>query len=275
MRLVRGHLQALIEIVQILSRHKELTFEMAKRELSDRYAGQAFGKLWAVIHPIFLMGVFVFIFAVVFKMKIGGTRDLPLDYTVYLLSGLVSWLSFQEVALKSCTTITSNATLVNQVIFPLEVLPAKTVLASLFPMFVSLSILLVYVLIKYGSLHLTYFLLPFLVTLQVLAMIGIAYFLSSVGVYFRDLKDIVQLFVTMGIYLIPVFYLPTMLPSIFKPILYINPFSYFIWCYQDVLYFGRIEHPWAWVVVGLVSASTFIIGYRVFRKIRPVLGNIL
>ena len=95
MRLVRGHLQAFVEIVQILSRHRDLTFEMAKRELSDRYAGQAFGKLWAVIHPIFLMGVFVFIFAVVFKMKIGGTRDMPLDYTVYLLSGLVSWLSFQ------------------------------------------------------------------------------------------------------------------------------------------------------------------------------------
>lgn len=55
MRLVRGHLQALIEIVQILSRHRDLTFEMAKRELSDRYAGQAFGALWAIIQCVFLI----------------------------------------------------------------------------------------------------------------------------------------------------------------------------------------------------------------------------
>ena len=139
MRLVKGHLQAFTEILQILRRHRDLTFEMAKRELSDRYTGQVFGMLWAVIHPVFMMGLYVFIFAVVFKQKIGGTTDLPLDYTAYILSGLVSWLSFQEAINKSCVTITSNASLVKQVIFPVEILPVKSVLASLFPMLVSLG----------------------------------------------------------------------------------------------------------------------------------------
>lgn len=275
MRLAKGNLQAFTEIVKILSHYRELTFEMARREMSDRYAGQAFGMLWAVIHPLFMMGLYVFIFAVVFKQKIGGTIDMPLDYTAYILSGLVSWLGFQDSLSKSAVAITSNTALVKQVVFPLEILPVKTVLASLFPMIVSLLVLTLYVLISHGFLHWTYLLLPLLLLMQVMMMIGLAYLLAPIGAYLRDLKDVVQLFALLGVYIMPVVYLPAWVPALFKPILYINPFSYFVWCYQDVLYFGRIEHPLAWLVVLLQSFLTFVFGYRVFRKLKPALGNAL
>jgi lipopolysaccharide transport system permease protein len=275
MRLVRGHWQATAEIVSLLRRHRDLTLEMAKRELSDRYAGQAFGLLWAVGHPMFMIGLYVFIFAIVFRQKIGGTREMPLDYTAYLLSGLVAWMSVQESMLKSCTVITGNAALVKQVVFPLEILPVKSVLASLFPQLVSLVLLMAYVLVTHGSLHATYALLPVLVTMQLMWMIGIAYVLSPLGVYFRDAKDFVQLFAMAGAYLVPVFYLPNWVPAPFKPVLYLNPFSYLIWCYQDALYFGRFEHPWAWLAVSVMSTTTFALGYRVFRKLKPTLGNML
>lgn len=262
-------------MVSLLRRHRDLTFEMARRELSDRYAGQAFGLLWAIGHPAFMIGLYVFIFAVVFKQRIGGTVDLPLDYTTYLLSGLVAWLSVQESMVKSCTVITGNASLVKQVVFPLEILPVKGVLASLFPQVVSLVLLITYVLVTHGSLHLTYALLPVLMALQLMWMIGIAYILAPIGVYFRDIKDFVQLFATAGPYLVPAFYLPEWVPAFFKPVLYLNPFSYLIWCYQDALYFGRFEHPWAWGVTIVLSSTTFAVGYRVFRKLKPTLGNLL
>jgi lipopolysaccharide transport system permease protein len=106
-------------------------------------------------------------------------------------------------------------------------------------------------------------------------MIGVAYILAPIGVYFRDIKDFVQLFSILGIYLMPIFYLPNWVPSLFKPLIYLNPFSYLIWCYQDALYYGRIEHPWAWIVVVLLSVGTFIFGYRIFRKLKPALGDLL
>src|SRR5262245_40820787 len=158
MRLARGHIRAAREIASLLWRHRDLTLVMARRELSDRYAGQMFGLAWAIGHPLFLTGLFVFIFAVVFKQRVGGTRELPLDYTTYLLSGLVAWMSIQESLVKSCTAITSNTSLVKQVVFPLEVLPVKGVLASFFPQLVSLAALIGYVLITYHWLHLTYLL---------------------------------------------------------------------------------------------------------------------
>lgn len=275
MRLLRGHFQAFSEIVTLLTRYRDLTFEMARREIADRYAGQAFGIFWAIGHPVFMIGLYIFIFSFVFRQKIGGTVDLPLDYTSYILTGMVAWLGFQESMIKSCTAITSNSSLVKQVVFPLEILPVKGVLASFFPQLISLLILISYVLITNRGLPLTYALLPVLIALQLMAMIGLAYILSALSAYIRDIKDFVQLYATAGVYLMPVFYLPAWVPQIFKPLIYLNPFSYMIWCYQDALYYGRIGHPAAWIINIAISISIFIVGYRIFRKLKQQFGTVL
>jgi lipopolysaccharide transport system permease protein len=271
----RNHLQAFHEIALLLTRYRQLTWEMTRREISDRYAGQAFGLFWALGHPLILMGVYVFIFAVVFKVRIGGTRELPLDYTTYLLSGLIPWLSFQESMSKGSVVIVSNANLVKQVVFPIEILPVKGVIASFATQLISSLILMVYVLFRHATLPATYFLLPLLFFFQILAMIGVSYILSSIGTYFRDLKDFIQVFGVVGVFLMPIFYLPDQVPELFRPLLYLNPFTYMGWCYQDACYFGRIAHPWAWILFLVGSVSTFYFGYRIFRKLKPLFGNVL
>jgi lipopolysaccharide transport system permease protein len=270
-----NHLQAFSEIAQLLTRHRQLTVEMARREITDRYLGQFFGAFWALAHPLVFMGVYVFIFAFVFKVKVGGTRELPLNYTVYLLSGLIPWLCVQEALSKNTSAITSNANLVKQVVFPVEILPVKGVLSSLFTECIFLIFLTIYVLAVYHYLPWTYVMIPVLLFFQGLGMIGISYILSAVCVYFRDLKDFVQVFVVVGVYLIPAFYLPEFVPPSFRPLLYMNPFSYLIWCYQDALYFGTFAHPWAWWIFSALSLLTFYFGYRLFRKLKLMFGNVL
>ena len=104
------------------------------------------------------------------------------------------------------------------------------------------------------------------------------------GTYFRDVKDFVQVFCIAGMYLMPVVYLPTMVPEIFRPLLYLNPFSYMAWCYQDACYFGRFQHPWAWPVFMFGSLADVLCGLsrvsqveglfreRVVRKWAGVVG---
>jgi lipopolysaccharide transport system permease protein len=269
------HFQAFRESIHVLILHRRLTLEMAKREIQDRYLGQVFGIAWALGHPLVLMAVYVFIFAFVFKVKIGSTRAWPLDYTTYLLSGLIPWLSFQESMSKGSTVIVGNANLVKQVIFPIEILPVKGVVASLITQVIFLVLLIVYVLVTHYGLPWTYILLPLLVMLQALAMIGVSYILAAIGTYFRDSKDFVQVFSVIGLYLLPIFYLPEAVPELFRPILYLNPFSYLIWCYQDVLYFGQFEHWWAWPILVAMSMGVFVSGYRLFRKLKIMFGNVL
>ncbi|MFN6202376.1 MAG: ABC transporter permease [Acidobacteriota bacterium] len=269
------NIAAFRELFILLTRHRQLTIEMAKREIADRYSGQVFGLLWAFGHPLTVMLVYVFIFRFVFSIKIGGTVEMPLDYSAYLLSGLIPWLAFSETMNKACTVVASNATLVKQVIFPLEVLPVKGSLATLATAMIFFLLLLSYIVLALGIVPWTFLLLPVLIFLQVLAMIGVSYTLSAIGVFFRDIKDFVQVFSVIGVYLMPAFYLPSLVPPFFRPFLYLNPFSYMIWCFQDLIYFGRIEHRVAWIVFPIMSLVVFVLGYRIFRKLRPLFANVL
>lgn len=270
-----GNFQAVRELASLLTRHRHLTWEMAKREITDRYVGQILGAFWAIGHPLILILVYAFVFGFVFKVKIGSTPDMPLDYTTYMLAGLIPWLSFLDSISKSTVAIVSNANLVKQVVFPIEILPIKGVLSSLLTEGIFLGLLAAYVLVTKHFLPWTYLLIPVLLLLQALAMIGMSYFLSAIGAFLRDLKDLVQVFSVAGVYLIPAFYLPSFVPGIFRRLLYINPFSHLIWCFQDALYFGRFAHPWAWAVMSALSIVVFAAGYRFFRRIKTVFGNLL
>lgn len=259
----------------LLTSHRQLTWEMTKKELTDRYAGQVLGTVWVLGHPLIMISVYVFLFIVVYDSRIPPELKLKLDMTTYLLSGLLPWMAFQESMAKASTAILNESSLVKQVVFPIEILPVKGVIVSLLTQVITLSLLLIYVLVKYQALYWTVALIPFLLFFQCLAMIGISYVLSSVGVFLRDLKDFVQVFCFAGVFLMPIFFLPSQVPSLFRPILYLNPFSYMIWCYQDAIFFGSFEHPWAWCVFMVASVVIFYIGYGIFYKLKHVFGNVL
>jgi lipopolysaccharide transport system permease protein len=272
---LKANLQAFYELMQLLTRHRRLTFELAKREIGERYSGQLFGTFWTIGHPLSLMIVYVFVFSFVFNMRIGGTIEMPLNYTSYMLAGLIPWLAFQDTLMKSGTVVVTNANLVKQVIFPIEVLPVKGVLATLATEIVFLLLLSLYNLVTYHKLLWTYTLLPVLFIVQALAMIGTSYLLAAIGVYFRDIKDFVQVFCSVAFFLLPILYLPAAVPRAVRAILYVDPFSYLVWCYQDLLYYGRFAHPWAWAVFTSTSLFVFVLGYRVFRKLKVMFGNVL
>ena len=272
---VQDRWDGVCEPIEVLRRHRALTWELTKREITDRYAGQIFGTLWAVGHPLVMMGVYVFVFAVVLKTKVGGGQAMPHDYTVYLLSGLIPWLAFQEAMSKAGTVIKSHANLVKQVVFPVEILPVKGILAAMITQLIASALLAIYTFASSGTLPWTWSLVPLLWVCQFMAMAGVCYILASVGTYFRDVKDFVQIFCTAGVYAMPVFYLPEWVPDMMKPLIWLNPFSYLGWCFQDACYFGRIEHPWAWIVFCGGSPFLFLIGYRVFRHLRVCFGSVL
>jgi lipopolysaccharide transport system permease protein len=259
----------------LLYRHRALTLALVRREILDRYVGQMLGAFWVVGHPLILVSVYIFIFQYVFKMRVGGTPDMPLDYTVYILAGLIPWLSFAEALSKGPTVMHTNASLVKQVVFPIEVLPVKTALATFITQALCTIILMIYVVCTHGSLPWTYALLPVLWVAQFLAMAGVCFALSAVGAYFRDLKEFVQVFTVVGMYLMPLAYLPDWVPQSLRLLLYLNPFSYMIWCFQDACYFGRFEHPWAWVVFLVGSLLAFACGYHLFHRLKNFFGSVL
>lgn len=251
-----------------------MIWELAKRDLRDRFAGQFFGVVWAVGHPLFLMALYVLVFVYIFPVRLGTDSAMPKDFAISVLAGLIPWLTFQEVLANSASVVRSNASLVKQIVFPIEVLPVKAVLASTLSQLVATSFLIIYAGAK-GALEPTILLWPLLFGFQVLAMCGASYLLSAIGVFFRDLKDFVQIFCTANLFLLPILYLPDHLPQAFRAVFYANPFSYMVWCYQDVVFFGKVAHPGAWVVYPVGCVGLFYVGFRLFRKMKIGFGDVL
>ncbi len=265
----------LLSLSAVIMRNWPLTWMMAKREITDRHVAHMLGMVWAVGHPVLLMLVYIFVFGFVFKTRIAGAVELPVDYTVYLLSGLIPWLAINDCMNKSCAVLTGNANLVKQVVFPLEILPVKGILATLFPQMICLTLLTIYMLCISQTLPWTFGLLPVVLLLQILLMCALGFLLGAISPFFRDIKEIVQVFSVIGVYLIPVVYAPDMVPNALRPLLYLNPFSHLIWCYQDVCYFGTIEHPWSWLLLAAISVFGCLFSYRSFQKLKPYFGNVL
>jgi lipopolysaccharide transport system permease protein len=264
-----------ISAAQLVWRTRTLATAMASRELRTRYVGQFAGAFWIVGHPLFQMTVFVFIFGVVFKQRIGGTHDLPRDYTTYILSGLVPWLTLSTVLPGLCAAVVNNASLVKQFTFQTEIFAIKDVLISMVFWSVGIAIMTIYGIAVNHSLPLTYVMLPVVLVLNIMFSIGLGWILSAIGVFVRDMKDIAVVLVTVGIYVLPVVYLPSWAPRAFQPLINLNPFSSFILVYQDTLYFGRFEHPYAWVFFSAMALICFVLGFRLFQSVKPYFGKVL
>lgn len=264
--------RAAAEVLGLIARYRTLTLELTRREIGERYAGQVLGSAWAIGHPLALMAIYVFVFTKVFET--GWPETWPLDKTAHLVAGLAPWMAFQESMMSGATSITGRANLVKQVVFPVEVLPIKGVLVALVSQLVMTTLLIGYIGLRYDTVHWTYVLLPVAIGIQAVGMAGVAMLLGSIGVYFRDLKDLVQVFSTACMFFMPLFYpLPESGP--FRLALLCNPFTHLLAVHRDVLFHGAITAPESWLVLTALSGFAFCIGYRTFRRLKPMFGNVL
>jgi lipopolysaccharide transport system permease protein len=258
-----------------LWRYRPLCRQLVYRELTAAYASQALGSFWVFGHPLALLGIYVFVFAVVLKIKVPEDATMPRDYSNYILAGLVPWLAISASLGRATTSLIGGANLVKQVVFPIEVLPFSGVITSLVPLVISIPAIILYQLISGQSVPLTLMLLPLFLGGLFLFLSGLALFLSSVTPFFRDIKDVVTVFLTAGVYLIPAFYLPQWVPPFFVPFIVMNPFSYPVWVSQDIFYFGYIAHPVSWVIFFVLSLLFFSLGVRTFGHLKPYVANVL
>jgi lipopolysaccharide transport system permease protein len=266
---------AIRDSIALMWRDRSLCGELVKRELTVQYAGQVLGTFWVIGHPAALLLIYIFVFVFVLKVRISQGIDLPRDYTNYILAGLVPWLAIAQLLGRSCTALIGQANLVKQVIFPIEVIPVGGAIVSLVPLAVGSVAIVLYQLASAQPPSWILVLAPAFL-LQLFAFLcGIAFFLSAITPFFRDVKDFVTVFVTAGVYLIPAFYLPSWVPALFVPVLYVNPFSYPIWVFQDIFYFGRIEHRFAWAIFFVLSLVSLSFGFRLFKRLKPYVANAL
>jgi lipopolysaccharide transport system permease protein len=267
--------RTVFDFARVIRRNLALVREMVHRDLKGGHAGHGLGSLWVYVQPLVVVATFMLIFGVVIGAKMAVTATFPGDYTSYILIGLVPWLLMSNALGRATSAFSSNANLVKQVVFPIETLPVATIIACFVIYIPSIALMILYKLFIGGGLTWLALALPLVLGMHGLLCIGLTLLLSVITPFLRDIREFVTMYMAVSMYFTPAIYLPDWVPAMVRPILYLNPFSYVVWVYQDVLFYGEIRHAFAWIVFALMAFGLFLAGLVVFRRVKPVLGNVL
>jgi lipopolysaccharide transport system permease protein len=265
-----------VHLARNLLRHRSLIGQFVRREVSARYRGSALGLLWSFLNPLLLLAMFTFVFGVVFRARWPhhGTGRLS-EFAVVLFCGMVVLGVFGECLTRAPTMMVSATNYVKRVVFPLEILPVASLGAALFHGLVGLGVLVAANLVVSRRVHWTVVLVPLVAAPLAFLILGLTWLVASLGVFFRDLGQVMGLLVQGLMFLTPVFYPVEALPEGFRPLLRLNPLTPIVEGLRRVVLWGAAP-DWASLAAWTaVDAAVMMAGYAWFMGTKRAFADVL
>jgi lipopolysaccharide transport system permease protein len=257
-----------------LPRRIDLIVSLTKRELAARYRGSVLGFLWTLVTPMVMIAIFTIIFAGMFKAKFGASSS-QWDYALYLFCGLLPWNAFQESLQLSSTTIVAHANLVKRVVFPLETLPVSLSLAAVVNQLFGTVVLVVAIIMFRHEAHLTLIYLPLVLVPQLIATLGAAWLVASLGVFIRDIVQGIALLLMAWMYLTPIIYPESLVPPAYRTAINLNPFTPLVRNYRRIVLDG-VAPDWQGLAYFLCfGVVLFLLGYWWFARTRKNFADVI
>jgi lipopolysaccharide transport system permease protein len=263
------------EMVASFWRNRSLIYALSKRDVVGRYKGSYLGILWSFITPLFMLAVYTFVFGMIFKARWNPQNDSRTEFALLLFAGLMTFNIFSECVTKAPTLILSNINYVKKVIFPLEILPWVSLCSALFHAFISLIIWLIAYQIFFGTLQVTFFYLPLIIIPFILMNMGISWVLVALGVYLRDIGQIIGILVSALMFLSPIFYPISSLPEEFQSVMLFNPLTIPVEEMRNFLFWGIRPNYLYLAIYWLISLLTCCAGFAWFQKTRKGFADVI
>jgi lipopolysaccharide transport system permease protein len=247
------------------------------RNIEVRHKGSYLGFIWSVLSPLLLLAVYVFVFGYILGGGAfgGSPNETHLDYALGLFTGLSIIQLLAETIGNSPMIFVSQPNFVKKVVFPLEILPAAAVGASVFHFLISMSLAATGVAIMGPGLSWSALWLPVIVFPIVLIALGLAWLISSLGVFFRDVGQVTPVLVQVLMYSSAIFFSPHIIKGTAWAILRFNPLLHAADLARNALLW---HHPLNFHELAFLYASGIAIcwlGHIAFRKMKPAFADVL
>jgi len=250
--------------------YREVFYSLVLRDIKVRYKQSFFGAAWAIMQPFSMMLVFTIVFSYFLKVP---SDNIP--YPLFSYSALLPWTFFVSSINKAAPSLVANRDLITKIYFPREILPIAAVAASFFDFCMASLVfiaLLIFFKVKIGIFFVLIF-VPFFI--QILLTFGIAFFVSSINVYYRDIGYLVPLLIQIWMFASPIMYSISSVPQKVKPFYLLNPMAGIIDSYRKFTIFNRPPDYYSLGVAFLVSLFIFVIGYLIFKKIEKEFADFI
>lgn len=242
---------------------RHLIWALAKREIQDRYVGSYVGVAWSVLQPLAIVLILAVAISGFSFRKSEGYLNLATTMICFL-----SWYTVSQTISAAVGSIRLNRNFLSQVDFPVEVIPVKSVVATLVVQTVVLFIVVACG-IAVGSISpISAPLLMFCVLVQIPLCLGLGWSVACMGLYFRDLEQALPTILMMNIYLLPIFYTLTTAPEPIKVIVALNPFSPMVESFRMASNGIPLTSAWPfWIYLG-GSIAVCVLGWRLFKSLK-------
>ena len=250
---------------------------MTRRDVIGRYRGSLLGVAWSFLNPLLMLGVYTFVFGAVFQSR-WPERSIvhsKIEFVLILFAGIIIHSLMADCLTRAPTIILSHVNYVKKVVFPLEILPIVVLLSALFHAVISTLVLLAAILIIAGSVPITVITLPFVLIPYLAGIAGFAWFLASLGVFLRDTGQVVGVVTTLLMFIAPIFFPLTNVPSDFRILILMNPITWFVETARDVLLWGVWPDVVSLVTAGCIGISVAYLGLWWFQKTREGFSDVL
>ena len=247
---------------KILWNRREVLYFLAWRDLLLRYKQTAIGFAWAFIKPILTMLIFSFIFGMVAKL---GSSNTP--YVLIVFAGLLPWFLFASILVDASNSLISNSPMLKKVYFPRIIFPLSTVLVCFVDFIISLVIFIVLLLWFGEPFTFSFLFFPIFIVATFCLSLGLGFIFAATSVKYRDINQLLPFMIQVGIYISPVGYLTSAVPTHLQFLYSLNPMvgiiNGFRWCFLHNL---EVTNWFSIIYALIVSVIIFIIGAKVFYK---------
>jgi ABC-type polysaccharide/polyol phosphate export permease len=262
-----------IQFLKKVVRYRSMIWALSLRDIKARYAGTVGGFFWALAHPIAIVFIYYFVFAVGFRAK--GAEGVP--FILWFFCGLVPWFFYGEGLQAVTNSVTSNAHLVKKTIFPTETLPLVSLISGLFTHGIFLAIL-GGLLVFYGvPFHAERLAVAYFLGCTCVLILGLGWLLAALQVFYRDIGHGLSITMNLWFWLTPIVWSKEMMPQQYRELLSLNPVYYIVEGYRGILIFGSVVWPslgetiYFWVIAG----SLLFAGSYMFRRLKPVFVDVM
>lgn len=263
------------EMLASFWRNRRLILVLTKREVLGRYRGSLLGLLWSFFNPLFMLVVYTFVFSQIFKARWSAGSESKTEFALVLLAGLIMFNLFAECINRAPGLILSNVNYVKKVIFPLEILPIVDLLSAFYHSLVGFLVWLAAYSVFFGLPHPSTLYLPLILLPFGLFILGLSWSLASLGVFLRDVGQIIGVVVMSLMFLSPIFYPATALPADYQRLLFLNPLTPVVELARDVLYWGKAPDFALLGVYWLVAMAISWLGFAWFQSTRKGFADVL
>ena len=256
-------------------KNRGLIRTLVRRDVLGRYTGSFGGTFWTVLNPLLMMLTYFYVFGVVMRTKMSvGDRSLT-GFALYFLAGMLPWLAFNEAVARAPFIMLEHRNFIKKLVFPVETLPVNVVMSGLVTEFFGMILFALALAILRGRVPWTVVYLPLVIIPQVMFTAGLAWFLAALGVFVRDLGQIIGYLLTVLMFITPIFYQESALPPAAAAIQKVNPMFTLVHSYRAVLLDATAPD---WVSLGwlaVVALVAFLLGHAWFYKLRKSFADLI